>query len=535
MKLKFNIFILLVLIIYVSTKKTKFTTEIKITSNGEEEEEEQKDTNKNKNNTSLESEPEESDKKEEEKNEKKEEKEKEKEEEKKEPIRESKNIQKIIPPDKYVILQAPYQDNEDYIITPIGFGTPVNFIPLQVETTSYKSWIFSSVLNKKSSSAFSYDKTASKSAEEPGEWDTVVDQAGTISGNIIYDKLYLDKFEINHFKFIEAVEFENFKDYKLGKIGLGNCHYADSNKKEFCLLERLKENGSIERRLFSLRELSDTHGELVIGEVSEISRGNDYPLLSVINKEAYENIEDEEFKMSWITKISHMLIHDINIDVKKIFENNIDIEGLVSFDSSCHYIEAPYSYIDLFQEKLFDKYFLNHCRKVNDEGAYIFLCNKDKFEKIKDKIKELNLVFVMNGNGFEIPLEFLFEQTKENDYEFFVHFKDFEQNIWNLGHPFFHFFTIIFDQDNQEIGIDGKQIYFLKEETENAIKNKNQCAPWKIILLVFICFCICGLIFYYFRHCGINIRINKGIPTKMIDLESNDDTFEMNPTSGQHQ
>ena len=85
---------------------------------------------------------------------------------------------------------------------------------------------------------------------------------------------------------------------------------------------------------------------------------------------------------------------------------------------------------------------------------------------MKNKIKDLNLVFVLDGNGFEIPLEFLFEQTKENDYEFFVHFKDFEQNIWNLGHPFFHFFTIIFDQDNQEIGIDGKKIYFLKQETE---------------------------------------------------------------------
>ena len=28
-----------------------------------------------------------------------------------------------------------------------------------------------------------------------------------------------------------------------------------------------------------------------------------------------------------------------------------------------------------------------------------------------------NLVFVLDGNGFEIPLEFLFEETKENDYE----------------------------------------------------------------------------------------------------------------------
>ena len=525
MKMKYNLLILLGLILLVSSKKTKFTTEIKITSN-EDDEEPQKQKLIEKNNTS--SEDEESDK--EKNNESDKEKEKEK-EEPKEPIRESAKINQIIPPNKFTVIQAPYQENEDYIITPVGFGTPVNFIPLQIETTSYKSWVLSSTLHKKVSQAFSYDKTGSKTAEEPGDWDTVVDQAGTISGNILYDKLYFDKFEINHYKFIEAVEFENFNDYKFGKLGLGNCHYADLDKKEFCFLERLKENGSIERRLFSLRELSDTHGELVIGDISEISKENDYPLLSVIGQEQYEDIEDDEFKMGWITKISHMLIHDNNNNVKNIFENNINIEGFVSFDSSCHYIEAPYSYINIFQEKLFDKYFENYCRKVNDENTYMFLCSKDKFDQMKEKIKELNLVFVMNGNGFEIPLEFLFEQTRENDYEFFVHFKDFEQNIWNLGHPFFHFFTIIFDQDNQEIGIDGKNIYFLKEETQKALEANNKSSIWKIILLVLIGFCICALIFYIMRNKGILIKKNRG--DKIIDKESNfdGDDIDMNPTS----
>ena len=93
----------------------------------------------------------------------------------------------------------------------------------------------------------------------------------------------------------------------------------------------------------------------------------------------------------------------------------------------------------------------------------MFLCDKEKYDDIKDDNKDLTFVIVMDGNGFEIPMNLLFEQTRENDYEFFVHFKDYEQNIWNLGHPFFHQFTIIFDQDNQEIGVDGKNVYDLKE------------------------------------------------------------------------
>ena len=534
--MRINIYLILFgLIIIITAKKTKFTTEIKITSNDEEEEtekEKEKERDSIKNNTSSESEEEESDKKKHKEKEKEDikEKEKEKEKEEKEPIKESSKIIKNPPPNKYSVIEAPYEDNEDYLITPVGLGTPVNFVPLQIETTSYKSWIISSSLNKKSSLVFSYDKTSSKTSQESNDWDTVVDQTGTISGNIVYDKLNLDKFEINHYKFIEAMEFENFRDYKFGKIGLGNCHYADLKDKEFCLLQRLKENGSIDRRLFSLREISDSHGELVLGDVTKVSKENDYPLLKVIDQALYEDIEDDEFKMGWITKMSHVLIHDNDINVKNIFENNIHTNGFVSFDSSCHYIEAPFSYIEIFQEKIFDKYFLNYCRKVNDEGTYMFLCNKGKFEEIKDKIKELNLVFIMDGNGFEIPLEFLFEQTREDDYEFFVHFKDFEQNIWNLGHPFFHFFTIIFDQDNQEIGIDGKNIYYLKDETENALEEKNQFTALKILLFIIIGVCICALVFYLLRKYGIKFRIDHGTDPKLVDQESVDDSFY--PTNG---
>ena len=524
--MRINTYLILFLIItftLISSKKTKYKTEIEINSENEDKKEKEKESNENNKDKSSDSESEEEP-----------EKDPEKEKEDRKPIRDSQDIKKLSPEDKYIIIEAPYQDNEDYIITPVGFGTPINFIPLQIETTSYKSWIVSSSLKSKSSLAFSYDKKSSSTSEDSGEWDTVVDQAGTISGNIIYDNITLDKFVIEHFMFIEALEFEKFEDYKFGKLGLGNCQYVEKTdkNKNFCLLERLKENGSIDRKIFSLRELSDTHGELVIGDVTSVSKENDYPLLSLIDEDGYEDIEDDEFKMSWITKMSHVLIHNSDDDVKKIFENNIKVEGFVSFDSSCHYIEAPYFYINNFQEKIFDKYFNNICRKVNDRGVYMFLCEKEKFQKVKENIKNLNLVFIMDGNGFQISLEFLFEQTRENDYEFFVHFKDFEQNIWNLGHPFFHFYTIIFDQDNQEIGIDGKNIYFLKEETEKYIKiEKKGYSVFKIFLLVFVCVLIFALIFYLMRNFGIQMRKNKGIDPKLIDNESLDDILSLNPNN----
>ena len=490
---------------------------------GEKDDEEGKDGKKGKDGDEEGNEDEEGEGEDKEKNKSGEEKEKEKEKERE--IRESKKDPNyVIPPEKILVIKAPYQDNEDYIISPLGLGTPVNFVPLQIDTTSYKSWV-SSASNKDKSNSFSYDKKDSKTAEDPGEWDTVVDEEGTISGNVIYDNAHLGKFEINHFKFIEAVEYEDdFKDYKFGKMGLGNCYHADDKNEEYCLIQRLKDSGSIERRIFSLREYSDTHGEIVIGDVSSVAKEKDYPLLSVVGKDVYEDIEDDEFKMSWLTKVSHVIFKNGSGKIKNIFKNNIYTEdALASFDSSSHYIEAPYSYINEFQEKMFDKYYPNICRKVNNGGTYMFLCNKEKYEEYEKTNKDLSFIIVMDGNGFEIPMDLLFEQTRKNDYEFFVHFKDYEQNIWNLGHPFFHQYTIIFDYDNQEIGIHGENILDLKDETDSFLSGLGKRSWWKTALwILFILLILIGVCLFL-RYLGRKYRLDNGVSPSLVDNESVDD------------
>ena len=439
-------------------------------------------------------------------------------------IQEAKRNAKLTTTEKSLILTVPYQDNEDYIIAPLGVGNPINFVPLQVETTSYKTWILS-VLNEDNPSIFSYNLKDSKTAKEQGGWDTVVDEEGTINGNVIYDKAYFGKYKIDKFKFIEAVEFEEgFKDFKIGKLGLGNCQYADKHDKEYCILQKLKDNGSIDRKIFSLRELSDTHGELVIGDISSKAKERDHPILTVANEDIYYDIEDDVFKMSWLTKISHVIFRNGNDNIKNIFNNNIHLgDALASFDSSCHYIEAPYSYIDAFEEQLFDVYYDNVCRKVNRDGAYMFLCDRKRYDEIKYKNKNLSLILVMDGYGYEIPINDLFENTSKDDYEFFVHFRDFEQNIWNLGHPFFHEYTIIFDEDNQEIGIDGDNIYSLQEETEAALRKEKSGGWFKVFLwILFGLLFLCGL-FLLGRKLGIDKRLNAGISPNLVDNESFDD------------
>ena len=439
-------------------------------------------------------------------------------------LQDAKKNSKETTTDKFLTLIVPYQDNEDFMLSPLGLGTPVNFAPVQVETTSYKTWV-SSVLNKKNPSIFAYNIKESSTGEEEGDWDSIVDNEGTISGNVIYDTAYIGKYKIEKFKFIEAVEFnEGFKDFANGKLGLGNCHYADESNKEYCLIQRLKDNGSINRRIFSIREYSDTHGELVIGDISSVSKEKDYPLLNVLNEQGYNDIEDEQYKMGWLTKISYILFRKNNEDIKTIFQNNIHLpEGIASFDSSSHYIEAPYSYINNFEEQLFDVYYDNACRKVNKDGVYMFLCDKERYENLVESNKNLSMILVMNGYGYDIPMHLLFEQVSEEDYEFFVHFKDLEQNIWNLGHPFFHKYKIIFDQDNQEIGIDGDLIYSLQDETEAELKKVQKGSSWKILLYILLLFAIIGGIFFVMRKFGINKRREKGIDSSLLDNENIDE------------
>ena len=515
MKINFKFFLILFGLISISLSAKETTIKIVTTKEEEETENEEEKMTDSTEDTTLEEDQTDNQKSQQEKAQSETEK----------MLEDAKKRSKEIPTEKKLTLVVPYQDNEDFMLAPLGLGTPTNFVPVQAETTTYKSWV-TSVLNTQNPSIFAYNAKESKTAEEEGDWDTIVDSDGTISGNVIYDIAHVDKFKIERFKFIEAVEFdENYKDFKNGKMGLGNCHYADDENKEFCLIQRLKESGLIERRLFSLRELSDTHGELVIGDIAEDSKERDYILLNVLSEEAYSDIEDEQFKMSWLTKISYVLFRKGDDDIKNIFQNNIHLpEGIASFDSSSHYIEAPYSYIDSFEEQMFNVYYDNACRKVNRDGAYLFLCEKERYEKLIESNEKLTMILVMNGYGFEIPMNLLFEQVSEEDYEFFVHFKDFEQNIWNLGHPFFHKYTLIFDQDNQEIGIDGESVYALQDETEEHLKKADSSSSfWKILLYILLIWLIILGIYLVARQLGIKFRKDQGINSSLIDNEDIDD------------
>ena len=153
----------------------------------------------------------------------------------------------------------------------------------------------------------------------------------------------------------------------------------------------------------------------------------------------------------------------------------------------------------------------------------MFYCNIERFEEVKNKINDLSFVIVIDGYGLNINMSDLFEKVNEEDYEFFIHFKNYEQNVWNLGHPIFHNYAIIFDEDNQEIGINGTEIYDLKKQLVKILRKDNESNWWKIVLVVLLVLLVLIGLFYLGRKYGIKNRLNNGISPSLVDNEEGDD------------
>ena len=60
-----------------------------------------------------------------------------------EKVEEEKKEEEIIEeaPPKILTIPLPYENNEDFLITALGIGTPRTYFPVQVDTTTSATWI----------------------------------------------------------------------------------------------------------------------------------------------------------------------------------------------------------------------------------------------------------------------------------------------------------------------------------------------------------------------------------------------------------
>ena len=88
--------------------------------------------------------------------------------------------------------------------------------------------------------------------------------------------------------------------------------------------------------------------------------------------------------------------------------------------------------------------------KYNDEEISI-TCKTSKNDLVK---KDLSLSFILQGNVYSIPLETLFSDTLgEGTMKMKVKYIDDDDAIWTLGYPFMNQFLMIFNMEENHVGM----------------------------------------------------------------------------------
>lgn len=353
---------------------------------------------------------------------------------------------------KYITFPIPYENNEDFLVTALGIGTPRTYFPVQVDTSTSTTWIPSTKCSN-CKSYLKYNSSLSNTSFDSSNTIELFDEDGNLKGLITHDDVQVDQYILKNFTFVQAKELqENYRDFEDGKLGLG---YYHSNK-EMSFIEMLKENKLIDNKVFSIKELNDSFGEITIGKYPS---EENYTYCNVSSTEDLDN----NFKESWLCKLSFISINNVKnnetLSQEKIVQNMIELDdSLISFDTASSYIIAPYEFISTFENEFFDKYYKGICRKTNNANDIVFLCNKIKFsnETIMNITNELTLSFVIEGISYDLEVKKLFEVVDRDNVEFFVHFRKYANLIWNIGHPFVHDYTLIFDGENGRVGLIGK-------------------------------------------------------------------------------
>ena len=406
---------------------------------------------------------------------------------------------------KVLILDIQYEEKEKYYITALGIGTPTTYFPVQIDTAIGKTWVPSLDCDN-CLSLFKYNSSNSNTSKTSLSIEKIFDMNGNIEGRVTYDDIILANTHFKNFKFIQVLKFfSNFSDYEDGKIGLGYC-----NDSSFDLLSHLRNEGIINKKMFTIKEINSTNGEIIFGDIPKEIKLKNFPIFN-ISKIPNKNEFEEIFQEAWIIKLGFIIIgtNYTNRSNEKVFKDAIQTDSYASFDISSEYIDAPYSQLRNFKNYLFDEYLDNICIETVKNNITTFICDDYKYKQNpqKNKINNLGISFLFEGYSYDIPISDLFNDINSTSSEFVIRFKHFSQNTWIIGYPFMHLFTMVFDKENDLIGIIGNPY-----NMTDIYKNYQYYKLLKVLTIIGI---LCGIILLII----IIILINKCIRKNSNNIE----------------
>lgn len=379
-------------------------------------------------------------------------------------------------------LLVEYQEGEDYFLINLSLGSPAQTFPVQIDPSLSLTWVPSYLTTK---NITKFEIKDSPTLKLTNQTIIIDDEDGLVSGFAAYDTVSIESISSQNFGFVLVKDYEKkygYTDYAQGKLGLG---YNNPLSTEFSFLDALKKSGAIDKRMFGLSEFNDTHGRLHLGDFpSEFS--NKSPNYTICNVTSNEGLEDK-YRDGWICGLSHLMIGSFNNN----FNTSKVIEARALFDSAYSYISVPDIYLPHFKKELANIGLnLNTCREIKDRYEQItFIC--------PTSVRNVNLVenaltFVINGYGYQVTLDDLFDDLDEKNSEFLVRFNREKADIWNLGHPFLCKFFSVYNQEEGTVGFYGENRVNFRKEYQNYLNREQEVITKNKFVYLVIGACFLG-------------------------------------------
>ena len=351
-------------------------------------------------------------------------------------------------------------NNKNYYTIPLEIGTPGEEYEVQVDTSTATSWIPSSRCTNCALAHRLYDEEDSRTSSPTDILIEIEDEDGNVEGYQTSDNIQLGRYKLKQYGFVSVTKVaDNFRDHYQGKLGLGyKSHYLKDE--EFNFLEKLKKHNLISKKIFSINAINEKKGMLFIGDTP----GKEYN--SYCNVTDTDDL-DEMYKESWVCHLSHIGVFEKEKGIfnKIKYYDELENNDLVSFDSAYDYIAVPISEKQHIQH-LLDKAGLK-CKErkksqskksQNDklrnrirEEEVTITCKTD-MDELKEK--DLALSFILQGFSYSLPLELLFVETSNKDeMEMLIKYIDHDDAIWTFGYPFMNQFLMIFNMEDNHVGI----------------------------------------------------------------------------------
>jgi hypothetical protein len=351
-----------------------------------------------------------------------------------------------------------YENSKDYFVVDISLGTPTQTFKVQIDTTTSVTWVPSSENKNLFNGTKAFNSTLSSTARDVNRTLEIEDEDGDVEGFVTYDIVDLKGLKADNFPFVQVTEYdENFKDHKEGKLGLG---YRNEFGGEFSILQKLKENGLIKKKIFAIHETDANNGRLYLGGYPEDSTSG-YTFCNLTSSIGL----DDFYRDSWICELSHYFIGEASS-----FSGAYEISGRVIFDSAYSYISAPKTFLPNFKQNFLINNTAIDCEEVLREDEVGYVCSLKPNASFAD-VDSISLI--LDGYAYTIEAEDLFEKIEgqENKYEFLVKFYDEDDNIWSLGYPFLSQYLVVYNMEDKNIGFKGGEVIDFTSEWADWYRN----------------------------------------------------------------